>query len=101
MRHSLGIFFFSLTLFAAGSPAKLDKNKMVDILKGIDQRIKSPGDYKALFYLEQKEKDKPDVVREGLAYRRDTDEKLMILFTKPKTEVGKGYLRVDKNLWFY
>jgi outer membrane lipoprotein-sorting protein len=77
------------------------KEKMVELLKGIDQRIRSSGDYKALFYLEQREKNKPDVVREGLAYRRDADEKLMILFTKPKTEAGKGYLRVDKNLWFY
>ena len=78
--------------FVAFADAKvtLDKPKMVEILKGIDQRIKSPGDYKALFYLEQREKDKPDVVREGIAYRRDVDEKLMILFTKPKTEQGKG-----------
>lgn len=77
------------------------KEKMVELLKGIDQRIRSSGDYKALFYLEQREKNKPDVVREGLAYRRDADEKLMILFTKPKTEAGKGYLRIDKNLWYY
>ena len=25
----------------------------------------------------------------------------MILFTKPKASQGKGYLRLDKNLWFY
>lgn len=81
--------------------ADLSSKEMVDILRGIDLRIRSSGDYKALFYLEQREKDKPDIVREGLTYRRDADEKLMILFTKPKTEVGKGYLRVDKNLWFY
>ena len=77
------------------------KPEMVELLKGIDYRVRSSGDYKALIYLEQREKDKTDVVREGLVYRRDTDEKLMILFTKPKTEAGKGYLRVDKNLWFY
>lgn len=98
-------FLFSIWLFAADSPATATqaptKPQMVEMLKGIDQRIRSSGDYKALFYLEQREKDKPDVVREGLAYRRDADEKLMILFSKPKTEAGKGYLRVDKNLWFY
>jgi hypothetical protein len=52
-------------------------------------------------YLEQKEKDKADVVREAMVYRRDGDDKLMILFTKPKGEAGKGYLRMDKNLWSY
>ena len=25
----------------------------------------------------------------------------MILFTKPKDQQGKGYLRLDKNLWFF
>ena len=25
----------------------------------------------------------------------------MILFTKPKASQGQGYLRLDKNLWFY
>src|SRR3954471_14695559 len=94
------IIFFLLVGISAHAEA-LSKAKMVDLLKGIDQRIRSSGDYKALVYLEQREKDKPDVVREALAYRRDSDEKLMILFTKPKTEAGKGYLRIDKNLWYY
>jgi hypothetical protein len=77
------------------------KAQMVDILGGIDQRIQSPGDYTAQVYLEQHQKDKPDVAEEAVVYRRDLDEKLMILFTKPKTESGKGYLRVDQNLWYY
>jgi Outer membrane lipoprotein-sorting protein len=52
-------------------------------------------------YMEQKERDKADTVREALIYRRDADDKLMILFSKPKAEAGKGYLRLDKNLWSY
>jgi len=75
--------------------------QMVEILKGIDLRIRSGGDYKALVYIEQHQKDKPDVAQEAIVYRRDADQKLMILFTKPKTEAGKGYLRVDRNLWYY
>src|ERR1039457_3572507 len=90
-----------LGVSAAGAAENLPKDKQVELLRGIDQRIRSTSDYKALFYLEQREKDKPDIVREGLAYRRDADGKLMILFTKPKTEAGKGYLRIDKNLWYY
>jgi hypothetical protein len=86
---------------AAAAEAPLTKDKQIELLHGIDDRIRSTSDYKSLFYLEQREKDKPDIVREGLAYRRDADEKLMILFTKPKTEAGKGYLRIDKNLWYY
>ncbi len=92
---------FLLAPFAGQAGEALSKEKMVEILKGIDIRVRSSGDYTALVYLEQKEKDKPDVAREALVYRRDSDQKLLILFTKPKTEAGKGYLRVDKNLWYY
>jgi hypothetical protein len=51
--------------------------------------------------MEQKEKGKTDVVYELLVYRRDADDKQMFLFTKPKSEAGKGYLRIEKNLWMY
>ena len=100
-RNLFGCFFTAILLALPAGAASLEPAKMVELLKGIDQRIRSSGDYKALVYLEQREKDRPDIVREALAYRRDADEKLMILFTKPKTEAGKGYLRIDKNLWYY
>jgi outer membrane lipoprotein-sorting protein len=34
-------------------------------------------------------------------FRRSVDQKFVILFTKPKASEGQGYLRIDKNLWFY
>lgn len=71
------------------------------MLAVVDARQRSPGDYKALAYLEAKEKDKTDVTYELVVYRRDADEKFMLLFTKPRSEQGKGYLRIDQNLWFY
>ena len=88
---------------AASAPAQaaLSADEVKTILQTIDERQRSTGDYKALCYVEQKEKDKNDIVRELLVYRRDADDKLMFLFTKPKSEEGKGYLRIDKNLWSY
>lgn len=71
------------------------------LVKEIDERERNSGDYKALIYMEQKEKDKNDLVYQLVVYRRDADDKLMILFLKPKTEAGKGYLRLDKNLFMY
>lgn len=96
------VLFVALSLLVA-SPAwaELSKAEMAGLLKELDDRQRATGDYKALAYLEQKEKDKADVVRELLIYRRDADDKLMLLFTKPKSEEGKGYLRLDKNLWSY
>jgi outer membrane lipoprotein-sorting protein len=89
-------------LVVAALPAHaMDKPEMVKLLSEIDDRQRNGGDYKALVYLEQKEKDKADIVREVLVYRRDADDKLMLLFSKPKSEEGKGVLRLDKNLWTY
>ena len=94
--------FVSLAIALTAAPAfALEKDEMVKLLTEIDDRQRNGGDYKALIYLEQKEKDKADVVREVLVYRRDADDKLMLLFSKPKSEEGKGILRLDKNLWTY
>jgi hypothetical protein len=81
---------------AAASPEELHK-----IVRTIDERQRNAGDWKALCYMEQKEKGKTDVVYELLVYRRDLDDKQLFLFTKPKSEQGKGYLRIEKNMWFY
>ncbi|HET8734879.1 MAG TPA: outer membrane lipoprotein-sorting protein, partial [Anaeromyxobacteraceae bacterium] len=89
----------ALLLPAAGralSPEELKK-----VVATLDDRQRNSGDYRSLAYLEQKEKDKTDTAREAIVYRRSADQKLMILFTKPKSEAGKGYLRLDKNLWLY
>ena len=88
-------------LLAAPAAFALEAAEMKKTLEVIDDRQRNGGDYKSLVYLEQKEKDKADTVREALVYRRDADDKLMILFTKPKGEAGKGYLRLEKNLWSY
>ncbi|MCC6334681.1 MAG: outer membrane lipoprotein-sorting protein [Myxococcales bacterium] len=92
-----------LAVFAVASPALADltREELHALLVEQDDRQRSSGDYKALAYVEQKEKEKADVVRELLVFRRDADDKLMLLFTKPKSEEGKGYLRLDKNLWSY
>lgn len=98
-------YFVAVLLCLSLSPtlafADMTKDEMVVLLKELDNRQRNGGDYKALCYLEQKEKDKADIVRELLIYRRDADDKLMLLFSKPKSEEGKGYLRLDKNLWSY
>ena len=93
----------TVLLLAAGPAlaADMSKEDMVKLLKLIDERQSNNGDFKTLVYLEQKEKDKAEIVREVLVYRRDTDDKLMMLFSKPKSEEGKGYMRLDKNLWSY
>jgi hypothetical protein len=90
-----------ILLLATPAGALMDREQLLQLLKVLDDRQQNNGDYRALIYLEQKERDKTDVIREGIVYRRSADQRLMILFSKPKSEQGKGYLRVDKNLWSY
>jgi hypothetical protein len=109
MRKTLSAAFvvaLSLNLLPGAGPvgvahAALTTPQMVDLLKHVDDRQKNNGDWRASAYLEQKEKDKVDVVYDTEYYRRSEDQKFMILFTKPKSSAGQGYLRIDKNLWFY
>ncbi|MBC7793710.1 MAG: outer membrane lipoprotein-sorting protein [Clostridia bacterium] len=92
-----------LAVFTVASIANaLGTEEMIAVLRTIDQRTgNNVGDYKALVYIEQKEKGKDDLLYESVVYRRDADDKLMIVFARPKAEAGKGYLRLDKNLFYY
>ena len=83
---------------AIAAPSDTD---LVAMLKTIDDRVENNGDYKSLVYIQNKETDKTDVVFQAVVYRRDLDDKLVILFVKPQAEAGKGYLRVDNNLFMY
>ncbi len=76
-------------------------DEMVGMLKVIDDRQQNNGDWRSLVYIEQKEKDKSDLAYQAAVYRRDADDKLVILFLKPQAEAGKGYLRADNNLFMF
>lgn len=82
----------------AASPSADELRAM---LETIDERTGSGNDYKALVYIEQKEQSRDDLLYEAVVYRRDDEDKLMILFLRPKSEAGKGYLRLDRNLFIY
>src|SRR3954471_23220941 len=97
-------FLFFAALSAGGLPrmaSAASKADLVELLKGVDDRQRNQGDWRSNIYMEQKEKDKVAVVYEALVFRRSSDQKSMILFTKPKASQGQGYLRIDQNLWFY
>lgn len=72
-----------------------------EIVKLVDDRQRNSGDYKSLVFVKETEKNKEPRLFQAMVYRRDGDDKFMILFTKPKEEAGKAYLKIDKNLWNY
>jgi len=102
MRASLPLaLLLALLLAPAAVAAPPTEAEMLKMLTVIDDRQKNDGDYKSLVYLEQKEREKDDLLYQVVAYRRDLEDKLMLLFLKPKSEAGKGYLRIDQNLFMY
>jgi hypothetical protein len=77
------------------------RDQWLDLLRTVDERQRNSGDWRATAYFEQKEKDKVAVVFETEYFRRSSDQRFLLLFLKPKAVAGQGYLRIDKNLWFY
>jgi hypothetical protein len=90
-----------ITTAAPPTARAASQEELIKILKVVDDRQKNQGDWHSLAYMEQKEKDKVDVVYEAEVYRRSQDQRFLIMFNKPKASQGQGYLRIDKNLWFY
>ncbi|MBN1335483.1 MAG: outer membrane lipoprotein-sorting protein [Deltaproteobacteria bacterium] len=93
----------ALLLAAVSFPAAAQPSAdaLVARLRTVDERQRNSGDFQARVYLEQNEKGKADLVYEAEVYRRDDSDKLVILFTRPQAEAGKGYLRIDANLFVY
>lgn len=103
---SLPVSFPLLCALALGALAPtrawaLSEKETQEIVKLIDDRQRNGGDYQSSVFIDQKEKDGSNKAFEARVFRRDADDKWMILFTKPKSEAGKGYLRVEKNLFLY
>lgn len=94
------VAFLALPALASAVEA-LDESQMIDLLEEIDERQRSTGDYQATVYIDQREEDKSDLLYQAVIYRRDRADKLVIMFSKPKSEAGKGYLQIDDNLFLY
>ncbi|HEX8440709.1 outer membrane lipoprotein-sorting protein [Archangium sp.] len=83
----------------ADAPA-LSPEQLQQLLKTLDERSNTPTDYRAQMTAFVK-RETGTAVRELQLFRRDREERLVVLFTAPKTEAGKGYLHEEKNLWSY
>jgi hypothetical protein len=91
----VGLFFISGKIWA------LENAQVKELIHLVDERQRSTGDYASLVFIDQKDKQGSTKAYEARVYRRDVDDKWMILFTKPKAEAGKGYLRIERNMFLY
>jgi outer membrane lipoprotein-sorting protein len=95
----------TLLALAAGDPALVlaapGNAELVDLLKRIDERQRNVGDWRSQIHIEQKQQGKVDLVYRAVVMRRSDEQKFVLVFTAPKESQGQGYLRIDRNLWFY
>lgn len=112
IKHS--IRYTALLGLALGSlQAKaLTEEETKKVVVVVDEKQRNSGDYASTVVIEEWEKKKGDAAKskepyelkkafEARVYRRDDDDQLIILFSKPKAEAGKGYLRKEKTLLLY
>jgi hypothetical protein len=78
-----------------------EPSRAAELLRAVDERQQNVGDWRSVVYLEQREKGRDLLVYETISMHRSADHKFAMVFTKPKTVAGQGYLRIDQNLWFY
>ncbi len=58
-------------------------------------------DFKGNYSVVQEKPGEGKNITDAVMYRRDKNEKWVILVTGPAKEKGKGYLQTEGNIWFY
>ncbi|WIG95581.1 outer membrane lipoprotein-sorting protein [Myxococcus sp. SDU36] len=71
------------------------------LLRHIDEKMSFTSDYKGVIRLYETRKDGAKRAMEVHVYRREADNDLLFLSTKPRHLAGMGTLRIGRNLWDY
>lgn len=71
------------------------------LLAGMDRGRAHVGDYRAEAHLLEKTRSRGERAWDLIVHRRGADRSLMMLFSAPKEDAGRGYLRIDRNLFYY
>ncbi len=73
-----------------------------EILRSIDRSSSfDDTDFSATFTLASEKPDEETSVFKAQMFRRDGEDKFVMIFLEPDVQRGQGYLQVDDNLWFY
>jgi len=72
-----------------------------DLLRTIDRQVTFDTDFSGEYTVTQDRPGEPRSVQTVALFRRDRDNKFTMLILAPEIDKGKGYLKVDNNLWYY
>ena len=73
-----------------------------ELLQAIDRsRSFETSDFSAVFTVVSEKPGEESSVLKTRMFRRDGEEKFVLVYLEPNVKRGQGYLQVDDNLWFY
>jgi len=73
-----------------------------DMLSEIDSLVSfSDSDYSGEYTITQSTPGQGTSVTKAIVFRRDSEDKYLILIIEPSVDRGKGYLKIGNNLWLY
>ena len=89
MRQVFLVLALSTIALLAPPPAhakRLDRGEVITLLKRVQDAQHAAGDRSLGFVIFAKRRDGQNTTTEGVAYQRTESQRLVMLFTKPKTE---------------
>ena len=91
-----------LLLLAAAMPLAFADPDFPAMLKTVDSLVSFlDTDFSAEYKIEQSKPGEGTSVTDAVMFRRDKDEKYLILILDPASDKGKGYLKIGQSMWLY
>ncbi len=87
---------------SVGAQSKGETPDFVKILKQTDSLVTfTDSDFSAVYTFVQETPGQGSSTKQAMVFRRDKENKYLIVLVKPEENKGKGYLKSGNNLWFY
>src|SRR4030042_2703332 len=87
---------------SALAPISAQGKDTSDILQIIDAQVSfQDQDFAAEYTVTQEKPGQGSSVTKAAVFRRDREDKFLILVLEPATDKGKGYLKIGDTLWIY
>lgn len=98
MKRCITFLFMLLVCFSA----QADEPDFYVILKKIDSMTNfDDSDLSCTYSVVSEKPGEEKSIQQMRMFRRDREDKFVILMLKPEIQKGQGYLQIDENLWFY
>lgn len=98
MKRAVAAFLFAFAVLGVAA-AEPDFKAMLKTVDGLVSFLDT--DFSANYKIEQFKPGEGTSITNTAIFRRDKDEKYLILILDPPTEKGKGYLKIGQSMWLY